>query len=95
MPGTTGTAGLGGVPFAGEAAATATAKRSESAVKAASGFPVSRSQSLSVLSAVVADAFAGELTRGSIGTIRATVETENTRSHQGGVWLGDLDSNQD
>src|ERR1700730_6609336 len=29
-------------------AATATAKRSESAVKAASGFPVSRSQSLSV-----------------------------------------------
>src|SRR6202040_1078591 len=32
-------------------AAVATAKRSESAVKAASGFPVSRSQSLSVLSA--------------------------------------------
>src|SRR5580700_5337776 len=38
-------------------------------------------------SLVVADAFAGELTRGSIGTIRATVETENTRSYQGGVWL--------
>ena len=25
----------------------------------------------------------------------ATVETENTASYQGGVWLGDLDSNQD
>ena len=30
-----------------------------------------------------------------IGTIPAPVETENTRSYQGGVWLGDLDSNQD
>ena len=38
-------------------------------------------------SLVVADAFVGELTRGSIGTIPATVETENTRSHQGGVRL--------
>src|ERR1700724_2313700 len=35
----------------------------------------------------VADAFAGELTRGSIGTIPETAETENTRSYQGGVWL--------
>jgi hypothetical protein len=41
------------------------------------------------------DAFAGELTRGSIGTIPASPETENTRSYQGGAWLGDLDSNQD
>ena len=41
------------------------------------------------------DAFAGALTRGSIGTIPETAETENTRSFQGGVWLGDMDSNQD
>jgi hypothetical protein len=33
------------------------------------------------------DAFAGALTRGSIGTIR--------ESFQGGLWLRDLDSNQD
>ena len=46
-------------------------------------------------SLVGTDAFAGALTRGSIGTIPAPVETENTRSYQGGVWLGDLDSNQD
>ena len=46
-------------------------------------------------SLVGTDAFAGALTRGSIGTIPATAETENTRSYQGGVWLGDLDSNQD
>jgi hypothetical protein len=26
---------------------------------------------------------------------RAIAETENTRSYQGGVWLVDLDSNQD
>jgi hypothetical protein len=45
-------------------------------------------------SLVAADAFAGELTRGSIETIPATVETENTRSYREGVWLGDLDSNQ-
>jgi hypothetical protein len=44
-------------------------------------------------SLVVADAFVGELTRGSIGTIPATVETENTRSHQGGVRLPREDSN--
>ena len=34
-------------------------------------------------SLVVADAFAGALTRGSIGTIPATAETENTRSISG------------
>jgi hypothetical protein len=34
------------------------------------------------------DAFAGALTRGSIGTIPETAETENTRSYQGGLWLG-------
>ncbi len=39
--------------------------------------------------------FGEALTRGSIGTIPETAETENTRSYQGGVWLGDLDSNQD
>jgi hypothetical protein len=38
---------------------------------------------------------AGALTRGSIGTILETAETENTRSYQGGVWLRDPDSNQD
>src|ERR1700736_2884825 len=38
-------------------------------------------------SLVAADAFAEEPTRGSIGTIPATVETENTRSYQGGVLL--------
>ncbi len=31
----------------------------------------------------------------SIGTIPETAETENTRSYQGGLWLRDLDSNQD
>ena len=46
-------------------------------------------------SLVGTDAFAGALTRGSIGTIPETAETENTRSYQGGLWLGDLDSNQD
>src|ERR1700730_8453358 len=46
-------------------------------------------------SLVVADAFAGALTRGSIRTFPATAETENTASYQGGAWLGDLDSNQD
>jgi hypothetical protein len=39
------------------------------------------------------DAFAGALTRGSIGTIPETAETENTRSYQGGVWLPREDSN--
>jgi hypothetical protein len=34
------------------------------------------------------------LTRGSIRTFPATAETENTRSCQGGVWLGKQDSNQ-
>ena len=46
-------------------------------------------------SLVGTDAFAGELTRGSIVTIPETAETENTRSYQGGAWLEDLDSNQD
>src|SRR3984893_15899126 len=50
------------------------------------GLAHSRS-SRGLASLVAADAFVGELTRGSIGTIRATVETENTRSYQGGVWL--------
>jgi hypothetical protein len=40
----------------------------------------SRPASRGLASLVAADAFAGELTRGSIGTIRATVKTENTRS---------------
>jgi hypothetical protein len=40
-------------------------------------------------------AFAPRSPAESIGTISATVETENTRSYQGGVWLGDVDSNQD
>jgi hypothetical protein len=40
------------------------------------------------------DAFAGALTRGSIGTIPETAETENSRSYQGGLWLRDLDSSQ-
>jgi hypothetical protein len=30
-----------------------------------------------------------------VGTFPATVETENTRSYKRGLWLGDLDSNQD
>jgi hypothetical protein len=51
--------------------------------------------SASAASLLAADAFAGELTRGSIETIPVTVETENTRSYREGVWLGDLDSNQD
>src|ERR1700730_14588103 len=38
-------------------------------------------------SLVVADAFAGALTRGSIGTIPETAETENTRSYQKVTWL--------
>ena len=38
-------------------------------------------------SLVVADAFAGALTRGSFKTIPATGETENTASYQGGAWL--------
>jgi hypothetical protein len=47
-------------------------------------------------SLVCTDAFAGALTRGSTGTIPETAaETENTRSYQGGLWLGNLDSNQD
>jgi hypothetical protein len=38
-------------------------------------------------SLVGTDAFAGALTRGNIGTIPETAETENTRSYQGGLWL--------
>ena len=41
------------------------------------------------------EAFAGALTRGSIGTIPQIAETENTRSYHGGLWLRDLDSNHD
>jgi transposase len=47
---------------------------------------------------VIADAIVKldtQISGGSIRTIPATVETENTRSYQGGVWLGDLDSNHD
>src|SRR6202045_2110367 len=44
-------------------------------------------------SLVVADAFAGALTRGSIRTFPATTETENTASYQGGARLGREDSN--
>src|ERR1700730_16843804 len=40
-----------------------------------------------VVSLVAADAFVGELTRGSIRTFPATAETENTASYQGGLWL--------
>jgi AhpD family alkylhydroperoxidase len=40
-------------------------------------------------------AVAGRAYRDGIGTIPETAETENTRSYQGGIWLGDLDSNQD
>src|ERR1700724_848431 len=43
----------------------------------------SRPASRGLASLVASDAFIGELTRGSIGTIPATVETENTRSYQG------------
>src|SRR3977135_1426838 len=39
-------------------------------------------------SLVVADAFVGALTLGSIRTFPATAETENTASYQGGAWLG-------
>jgi hypothetical protein len=46
-------------------------------------------------SLVVADAFAGELTRGSFKTIPATEETTNTQRFEEDSWLGDLDSNQD
>src|SRR5580704_2497409 len=38
-------------------------------------------------SLVGTDAFAGALTRGSIGTIPETAETENTRSYQEVLWL--------
>jgi hypothetical protein len=55
----------------------------------------SRPASRHLASLVVANAFAGALTRGSIRTFPATAETENTASYQGGAWLGDLDSNQD
>jgi hypothetical protein len=41
---------------------------------------------------VVADAFAGALTRGSIRTFPATAETETTASYQGGAWLPFLDT---
>ena len=41
------------------------------------------------------NAFAGALTRGSIGTILATIKIENTQRYREDLWLGDLDSNQD
>src|SRR3984893_8810374 len=40
-------------------------------------------------------AFAGALTRGSIGTIPETIKIENTQRYRVVLWLGDLDSNQD
>jgi hypothetical protein len=46
-------------------------------------------------SLVDADAFAGELTRGSFKTIPARVETTNTQRQREDSWLSDLDSNQD
>jgi hypothetical protein len=46
-------------------------------------------------SLVGTDAFAGTLKGGSIKTFPATTGTENTRPYRGGVWLGDLNSNQD
>jgi hypothetical protein len=46
-------------------------------------------------SLVVADAFAGELTRGSFKTIPATEETTNTQRFEEDSWLRDPDSNQD
>src|ERR1700730_18180987 len=46
-------------------------------------------------SLVGTDAFAGALTRGSIGTIPETAETENTQRYREVLWLGDLDSNHD
>ena len=64
-----------------------TASRDRAAVRAP---PPSR-----LASPVRPNAFVGALTRGSIGTIPATQETENRQRHQGILWLGDLDSNQD
>jgi hypothetical protein len=43
-------------------------------------------------SLVVADAFAGALTRGSVGTFPATVEAGNTWQYQGDMWLPFLDT---
>jgi hypothetical protein len=46
-------------------------------------------------SLVVADAFAGELTRGSFKTIPTTEETTNTQQIEEDSWLRNLDSNHD
>jgi hypothetical protein len=46
-------------------------------------------------SLVGVDAFVGELTRGNIRTISATIKIENTQRYREVLWLGDLDSNQD
>jgi hypothetical protein len=40
----------------------------------------------------VADAFAGAVTRGSIGTIPETAETENTQQYREVLWLPFLDT---
>ncbi|PNE10242.1 MAG: hypothetical protein CR217_15460 [Beijerinckiaceae bacterium] len=48
-----------------------------------------------MLGRVGIDAFAGELTRGNIGTILATIKIENTQRYREVLWLGGLDSNQD
>jgi hypothetical protein len=72
-----------------------------SAIEAAAATPtctviawetISRVPLRSVRAMVLANAFAGALTRGSIGTIAETAETENTRSYRGGVWLPFLDT---
>jgi hypothetical protein len=39
--------------------------------------------------------FFNTLIHDAIWTIPETAETENTRLYQGGLWLWDLDSNQD
>jgi hypothetical protein len=41
------------------------------------------------------DAFAGALTRGSIGTIPETAETKNTKRQREDSWLSNQNSNQD
>jgi hypothetical protein len=68
-------------------------------ISAASHFPFTAFGSEPVRSdrdaAVVADAFAGALTRGSFKTIPACEETTNTQRFEEDSWLGDLDSNQD
>ena len=54
----------------------------------------SRAAPRRLASLVVADAFAGELTRGSIGTIPETIEIENTQRYREDLWLSKQDSNQ-